>query len=64
MKQHRMSEYRKHLTVDQAVEDLMARDTQYREELKKQVDQKLDSAERKRNLEEKRRFITISESNR
>jgi hypothetical protein len=37
-----MSEDRKRITVDQAVEDLMARDTQYREELKKQVDQKLN----------------------
>ena len=59
-----MSEDRKRLTVDQAVEDLMARDTQYREELIRQVDQKLDTAERKKNLEEKRRFMTISESNR
>jgi hypothetical protein len=59
-----MSEDIKRLTVDQAVEDLMARDTQYREELRRQVDQKLDTAEKKRNCEGKKRFLTISESNR
>ena len=42
----------------------MARDTQYREELRRQIEQKLDAAERKRKLEEKRRFMTIAESNR
>ena len=64
MKEHRMSEDRRRSTVDQAVEDLMARDTQYREELRRQIEQKLDAAERKRKLEEKRRFMTIAESNR
>ena len=59
-----MREDRKRSTVDQAVEDLMARDTQYREELRRQIEQKLDAAERKRKLEEKRRFMTIAESNR
>ena len=59
-----MSEDRRRSTVDQAVEDLMARDTQYREELRRQIEQKLDAAERKRKLEEKRRFMTIAESNR
>ena len=59
-----MSEDQRRSTVDQAVEDLMARDTQYREELRRQIEQKLDAAERKRKLEEKRRFMTIAESNR
>ena len=59
-----MHEDRKGSTVDQAVEDLMARDTQYREELRRQIEQKLDAAERKKKLEEKRRFMTIAESSR
>ena len=59
-----MSEDRRRSTVDQAVEDLMARDTQYREELRRQIEQKLDAAERKKKLEEKRRFMTIAESSR
>ena len=63
-KEHRMSEDRRRSTVDQAVEDLMARDTQYREELRRQIEQKLDAAERKKKLEEKRRFMTIAESSR
>ena len=58
-----MSEERKRTTVDQAVADLMARDTQYREELRRQVSQKLDNAEKKRNLGEMRRYQTIVESN-
>ena len=59
-----MSEERKRVTVDQAVADLMARDTQYRQELKRRVNQKLDNAEKKRNLGETRRYQTIAESNR
>ena len=59
-----MSEERKRTTVDQAVADLMARDTQYREELRRQVSQKLDNAEMKRSLGETRRYQTIVESNR
>ena len=59
-----MSEERKRSTVDQAVADLMARDTQYREELRRQVSQKLDNAEMKRSLGETRRYQTIVESNR
>ena len=59
-----MSEERKRITVDQAVADLMARDTQYREELRQQVSQKLDNAEKKRNLGETRRYQIIAESNR
>ena len=59
-----MSEERKRITVDQAVADLMARDTQYREELRRQVSQKLDNAEMKRSLGETRRYQTIVESNR
>ena len=59
-----MHEDRKGSTVDQAVEDLMARDTQYREELRRQIEQKLDAAERKKKLEEKRKFMTIAESSR
>ena len=62
--EHRMGEERKRLTVDQAVADLMARDTQYREELRRQVRQKLDNAEKNRSLEETRRYQTIAESNR
>jgi hypothetical protein len=59
-----MSEEKKRSTVDQAVADLMARDTQYREELRRQVSQKLDNAEKKRSLGEMRRYQTIAESNR
>ena len=59
-----MSEERKRSTVDKAVADLMARDTQYREELRRQVSQKLDNAEKKRSLGEMRRYQTIAESNR
>ena len=61
---HRMGEERKRITVDQAVADLMARDTQYRAELRRQVSQKLDNAEKKRSLGETRRYQTIAESNR
>ena len=42
----------------------MARDTQYREELKKQVDLKLEKAEKKRNFEEGKKYQSIAESNR
>ena len=59
-----MSEERKRLTVDQAVADMMARDTQCREELRRKVRQKMDNAEKKINLEETRRYQTIAESNR
>jgi hypothetical protein len=59
-----MGEERKHSTVDLAVADLMARDTQYREELRRQVSQKLNNAEKRRNLGETRRYQTIVESNR
>ena len=64
VKEHRVSEDEKHASVEKAVADLMARDTQYRKELKRQVEQKLDEAERKRKSKEKRKFVTIAESNR
>ena len=59
-----MSEERKRITVDQALADLIARDTQYRDKLRRQVCQKLDNAEKKRCLGEMRRYQTIAESNR
>ena len=50
--------------VDQAVSDLMARDTQYREELRIEVNKKLEKAAVNKNLQDTKKYQTIAESNR
>ena len=50
--------------VDQAVSDLMARDTQYREELRIEVNKKLENAAVNKNVQDTKKYHTIAESNR
>jgi len=64
IKDHRVSEEEKRLMVDQAVSDLMARDTQYREELRIEVNKKLEKAAVNKNLQDTKKYQTIAESNR
>ena len=52
------------MAVDDAVKDLLNRDTLYRNELKKQVEEKLKKAERNRKKQEINRAMSLTESNR
>merc|ERR1712243_286198 len=49
---HREQEDRKKIAVDRAVTDLLERDTQYRLELKKQLDEKMKLAEHNKKVME------------
>ena len=64
VREHREQEDSKRVAVDNAVQDLLNRDTQYRNELKKQVEEKLKKAERNRKQDETNRAISLTESNR
>jgi len=61
---HRENEERRRGAVEQAVTDLLTRDTQYREELKTQVEKKLALAETRRRQHELSRTLSLSEANR
>eukprot|EP00092_Neocalanus_flemingeri_P009343 GFUD01010055.1.p1 GENE.GFUD01010055.1~~GFUD01010055.1.p1 ORF type:complete len:782 (-),score=232.97 GFUD01010055.1:117-2462(-) len=61
---HQEQEDSKRVAVDNAVKDLLNRDTQYRNELKKQVEEKLKKAERNRKQHEMNRALSLTESNR
>jgi len=61
---HRENEERRRGAVEQAVTDLLTRDTQYREELRTQVEKKLALAETRRRQHELSRTLSLSEANR
>ena len=52
------------MAVDNAVKDLLNRDTMYRNELRKQVEEKLNKAETKRKKQEISRAMSLTESKR
>ena len=52
------------MAVDNAVKDLLNRDTMYRNELKKQVEEKLKKAEINRKKQEISRAMSLTESKR
>ena len=52
------------MNVDDAVKDLLNRDTLYRNELRKQVEEKLKKAEINRKKQEINRAMSLTESNR
>lgn len=52
------------MAVDNAVKDLLNRDTLYRNELRRQVDEKLKKAEINRKKQEINRAMSLSESKR
>ena len=52
------------MAVDDAVKDLLNRDTLYRNELRKQVEEKLKKAEINRKKQEINRAMSLTESNR
>ena len=54
----------KRVAVDNAVKDLLNRDTMYRNELRKQVEEKLNKAETKRKKQEISRAMSLTESKR
>ena len=64
VREHREQEDSKRVAVDNAVQDLLNRDTQYRNELKKQVEEKLKKAERNRKQHEINRAMSLTESKR
>ena len=52
------------MAVDNAVKDLLNRDTMYRNELRKQVEEKLNKAEINRKKQEISRAMSLTESKR
>ena len=64
MREHREHEEGKRVAVDNAVKDLLNRDTLYRNELRRQVEEKLKKAENNRKKQEINRVMTLAESKR
>ena len=64
IREHREHEDSKRTAVDNAVKDLLNRDTQYRNVLRMQVEEKLKKAERNRQQKEINRALSLTESNR
>ena len=64
VKEHREQEEGKRVAVDNAVKDLLNRDTLYRNVLRKQVEEKLKKAEINRKKQEINRAMSLTESNR
>ena len=62
LKEHREREECRRLAVDNAVKDLLNRDTQYRTELKNQVEEKLKKAESQRKQLEINQSLSLTES--
>lgn len=62
MREHREQEDSRRLAVDYAVTDLLARDTQYRNELDKQMQDKMKRAERNRKQNEFKKSLSILEA--
>ena len=64
MREHREQEDTRRLAVDYAVNDLLARDTQYRNELDKQMEDKMRRAEKNRKQNEYKKSLSILEARR
>ena len=62
MREHREQEDARRLAVDYAVKDLLTRDTQYRNELKNQMEEKMKKAEKRRKQYETDKSISASEA--
>merc|ERR1712113_1105689 len=59
-----MGEDSRRVAVDQAVKDLLTRDTLYRNELRNQLEDKMKRAERKRKQNETNKLMSLSEARR
>ena len=64
LREHREQEDSRRVAVDQAVKDLLTRDTLYRNELKNQLEDKMKRAERKRKQNETNKLMSLSEARR
>ena len=64
LKEHREQEDNRRLAVDYAVNDLLARDTQYRKELDKQLQEKMKKAEKNKKQNEDKKTLLILEARR
>ena len=64
LKEHREQEDNRRLAVDYAVNDLLARDTQYRNELDKQLQEKMKRAEKNKKINEDKKSLLILEARR
>ena len=64
IREHREQEDSKRAAVDNAVKDLLNRDTQYRNVLRIQVEEKMKKAEHNRKQKEINRALSLTESNR
>ena len=64
LKEHREQEDNRRLAVDYAVNDLLARDTQYRNELDKQLQEKMKRAEKNKKQNENKKSLMILEARR
>ena len=64
LKEHREQEDNRRLAVDYAVNDLLARDTQYRNELDKQLQEKMKKAEKNKKQHENKKSLLILEARR
>lgn len=64
LREHREQEDNRRLAVDYAVNDLLARDTQYRNELDKQMEDKMMRAEKNRKQNEYKKSLSILEARR
>ena len=62
MREHREQEDARRLAVDYAVKDLLTRDTQYRNELKNQMEEKMKKAEKRRKQFETDKSISASDA--
>ena len=62
MREHREQEDARRLGVDYAVKDLLTRDTQYRNELKNQMEEKMKKAEKRRKQFETDKSISASDA--
>ena len=64
IREHREHEEAKRVFVCDAIQDLLNRDTQYRNELRKQVEENTKKAERNREQKECKQTLSLTESNR
>ena len=64
LKEHREQEDNRRLAVDYAVNDLLARDTQYRNELDLQLQEKMKKAEKNKKQNEDKKYLLILEARR
>ena len=64
LKEHREQEDNRRLAVDYAVNDLLARDTQYRNELDNQLQEKMKKAEKNKKQNEEKKSLLILEARR